>query len=69
MDEVALARLWQLTDGTSCLLLKDARTESWELRVVQGDLTFRSERFANPLIAMEQAKLWRAGFERDRSST
>ena len=63
MGEVALARLWQLPDGTSCLLVKDARAENWQLRVVRGDQTLRSEHFGSPIVAMEEAKLWRASFD------
>jgi hypothetical protein len=63
MFEVPLARLWQLPDGTSCLLIKDARAENWQLRVVRGDETLRSERFGSPLIAMDEAKQWRASFD------
>ena len=64
MGEVPLARLWQLPDGTSCLLLKDSRAENWQLRVVRGDETLRSEHFGSPIVAMEQAKQWRASFDR-----
>jgi hypothetical protein len=63
MAEVPLARLWQLTDGTTCLLLKDQRVENWELRVTRGGSTIRHERFGSPLVAMEQAKQWRASFD------
>ena len=63
MTEVPLARLWQLPDGTSCLLVKDPRAENWQLRVVRGELTLRSEYFGSPIIAMDQAKLWRASYD------
>jgi hypothetical protein len=63
MGEVPLARLWQLPDGTTCLLLKDPRTESWHLRVTRGAETLRSERFGSPIVAMDQAKLWRASYD------
>jgi hypothetical protein len=63
MGEVPLARLWQLPDGTSCLPLKDPRTENWHLRVVRADETLRSEHFSSPIVAMEQAKQWRASFD------
>jgi hypothetical protein len=63
MDEVPLARLWHLPDGTSCLLLKDARTENWQLRVIRGDQTLRSEHFGSPIVAMDQAKQWRASYD------
>ena len=63
MGEVALARLWQLPDGTSCLLVKDARTENWQLRVVRGDQTLRSEHFGSPIVAMDEARLWRASYD------
>jgi hypothetical protein len=63
MGEIALARLWQLPDGTSCLLLKDPRTENWELRVVRHSAVLRSERFGSPIVAMDQAKHWRAAYD------
>jgi hypothetical protein len=57
--EIPLARLWQLTDGTTCLLLKAPRIENWELRVNRGGSTIRKERFGSPLVAMATAKQWR----------
>ena len=63
MGEVPLARLWQLSDGTSCLLLKDVRAENWHLRVVRRDETLRSERFGNPIVAMDEARMWRASYD------
>ena len=63
MGEVPLARLWHLPDGTSCLLIKDPRAENWQLRVVRGAETLRSEHFGNPIVAMNEAKLWRASYE------
>src|SRR5262245_20352106 len=63
MGEIPLARLWQLLDGTSCLLLKDARTENWELRVVRHSDVLRSERFGSPIVAMDQAKHWRSAYD------
>ena len=63
MAEVPLARMWQLPDGTSCLLLKDPRAENWRLRVVRGELTLRSEHFGSPIVAMEQAKVWRLSYD------
>jgi len=63
MAEVPLARMWQLPDGTSCLLIKDPRAENWLLRVVRGDQSLRSERFGSPIVAMEQAKVWRASYD------
>jgi hypothetical protein len=63
MGEVALARLWQLPDGTSCLLIKDPRAENWQLRVVRADQTLRSEHFGSPIVAMDEAKLWRASYD------
>jgi hypothetical protein len=62
MGEVPLARLWQLPDGTTCLLLKDPRALNWEIRVLRDGATLRTEHFGNPLIAMDEAKVWRAGF-------
>jgi hypothetical protein len=64
MGEVPLARLWQLPDGTSCLLVKDPRAENWQLRVIRGTETLRSERFGSPIVAMDEAKLWRASYDR-----
>jgi hypothetical protein len=63
MSEVPLARLWHLPDGTSCLLLKDPRTENWQLRVIRGDQTLRAEHFGSPIVAMDQAKQWRASYD------
>ena len=63
MGEIPLARLWQLPDGTACLLLKDPRAENWRLRVVRHDQTLRTESFGSPIVAMEEAKLWRAAYE------
>ena len=63
MDEVALARLWHLPDGTTCLLLKDPRAENWEIRVARGANVLRSERFASPITAMEEAKQWRSSYD------
>ena len=63
MGEVPLARLWQLSNGTFCLLLKDPRAENWELRVVRNNATVRSEHFGSPIVAMEEAKQWRATFD------
>jgi len=55
--------MWHLPDGTSCLLVKDARAENWRLRVLRGGETLRSEQFGSPIVAMEEAKLWRAAYE------
>jgi hypothetical protein len=63
MGEIPLARLWQLTDGTTCLLLKDPRVENWEVRVSRQGQTIRQERFGSPLVAMEEAKAWRATYD------
>jgi len=63
MGEIPLARLWQLPDGTTCLLLKDPRVETWEVRVTRGSETCRSERFSNPIVAMDEAKKWRGSFD------
>jgi hypothetical protein len=60
MAEVPLARLWHFPDGTQCLLLKDPQAEHWELRIVRGAETLRTEHFGNPIVAMEEAKHWRA---------
>jgi hypothetical protein len=64
MVEVPLARLWQLPDGTCCLLLKDPRAENWRVRVIRGDETLRTESFGSPIVAMEEAKRWRAAYDR-----
>jgi hypothetical protein len=45
-------------------LIKDASAENWQVRVIRGDETLRSERFGNPIVAMEEAKLWRATYDR-----
>jgi hypothetical protein len=63
MVEIPLARLWVLTDGTTCLLLKDSVADSWRLRVVRGTETLRSEVFGSPIVAMDEAKLWRLAFD------
>ena len=68
MGEVPLARMWQLPDGTSCLLVKDSRAENWQLRITRADKTLRNEIFGNPLIAMTIAKQWREAFEPVRTS-
>jgi len=62
MNEIPLARVWQLPDGTQCLLFKNVASDQWELRVVRGDETLRSEQFANPIAAMDEGKSWRAAF-------
>ncbi len=63
MGEVPLARLWQLPDGTSCLLLKDDRAGTWQLRVIRGAEILRSEHFGSPIVAMDQAKQWRTLYD------
>jgi hypothetical protein len=63
MPEVPLARMWQLPDGTTCLLLKDPSAEHWELRVTRQLQTLRSERFGNPIVAMEEARHWRSTYD------
>jgi hypothetical protein len=63
MGEVPLARLWQLPDGTSCILLKDPRAENWQLRIIRDTVTLRSEHFGSPIVAMDEAKLWRAAYD------
>jgi hypothetical protein len=69
MGEVPLARLWQLPDGTTCLLVKDPRAENWRLRVIRASETLRSEFFSSPIIAMDEAKLWRASYDRSVPSS
>ena len=63
MGEVPLARLWQLSDGTTCLLLKDPRAVNWEVRVTRGERILRHEDFSSPIIAMEEAKHWRGAYD------
>jgi hypothetical protein len=63
MVEVPLARLWHLPDGTACVLLKDPVAENWRLRMIRGSETLRTEAFGSPIVAMDEAKLWRAAFE------
>jgi hypothetical protein len=63
MAEVPLARLWQLPDGTSCLLLKDGRAGNWRLCIMCSGQTLRSEHFGNPIVAMDQAKQWRTSYD------
>jgi hypothetical protein len=63
MGEVALARLWHLPDGTICLLLKDSSTETWEIRIERSRTVVKSERFSSPIVAMEEAKQWRAMYD------
>jgi hypothetical protein len=62
MGEVPLARMWVLADGTNCLLLKNPRTSNWELRVVRGTEILRQEDFGSPIVAMDQAKVWKVAF-------
>jgi hypothetical protein len=62
MNEVALARLWHLADGTCCMLLKDPRADSWQLRVVRGTETLRAELFSGPTVAVDAAKRWRSSY-------
>jgi hypothetical protein len=69
MTEVSLARLWQLPDGTSCLLVKDGRAENWHLRVVRGDETLRTERFGSPIVAMNEAKQWRVSYDQSAEAS
>ena len=61
--EVPLARLWQLPDGTSCILLKDPSAENWQLRVVRGAEILRTEIYGSAIVAMDEGKRWRASFE------
>ena len=63
MGEVPLARLWQLPDGTSCLLVKDSRADNWQVRVIRDGATIRAEYFGNPIVAMDEAKQWRAMYD------
>jgi len=63
MVEVPLARLWQLPDGTACLLLKDRTAENWRVRVIRGSETLRTESFGSPIVAMDEAKRWRLAYD------
>jgi hypothetical protein len=63
MVEVPLARLWHLPNGIACLLLKDSRAENWRVRVTRGAETLRTESFGSPIVAMDEAKQWRAAYE------
>jgi hypothetical protein len=62
MVEVPLARLWHLPDGTACVLLKDSIAANWRVRVTRGAKTLRTESFGSPIVAMDEAKLWKASF-------
>jgi len=63
MGQIPLARLWQLPDGTSCLLLKDSYADNWQVRVLRGAETLRTEVFVSPIVAMEEAKQWRPMYD------
>jgi hypothetical protein len=63
MSEVALARLWHVPDGTTCLLLKDPAAQTWEVRVIRAEQVLRTEHFTSPIIAMAEAKQWRSAFD------
>ena len=68
-SEVPLARLWQLQDGTTCILLKDPAAENWQLRVVRGTDILRSEHYGSAIIAMDEGKRWRAAFDSSLASS
>jgi hypothetical protein len=61
--EVPLARLWQLSDGTTCLLLKDPTAENWQLRVLRDGAVLRSEHYGSAIVAMDEGKRWRASYD------
>jgi len=65
MGEVALARLWRLPEGTTCLILKDPEADAWIVRIVRGDIVLRTEQFSHAIVAMEQARQWRTSFDPD----
>ena len=65
MVEVPLARLWVLSDRTTCLLLKDSVAANWRVRVVRGAETLRTEAFGSPIVAMDEGKQWRLLFDPD----
>jgi hypothetical protein len=62
-NEVPLARLWQLPDGTVCILLKDPAAENWRLRVTRGDQVIRTEYYGSAIVAMDEGKRWRSAFD------
>ena len=64
--EVPLARLWQLPDGTTCILLKDPAAENWRLRVSRGADVLRTEHYGSAIVAMEEGKRWRHFFDAPR---
>ena len=55
--------MWQLPDGTSCLLLKDPRSDHWEIRIMRGEDVLRTEFFGSPVVAMDHAKQLRAVYD------
>ena len=61
--EVPLARIWQLPDGTTCLLLKDPAAENWQLRVMRDGKVLRSEHYGSAIVAMDEGKRWRAAYD------
>jgi hypothetical protein len=61
--EVPLARLWQLPDGTSCILLKDPAAENWQLRVMRANQVLRSEHYGSAIVAMDEGKRWRTAYD------
>jgi len=67
--EVPLARLWQLPDGTSCILLKDPAADNWRLRVVRGAEVLRTEQYGSAIVAMDEGKRWRAAYTTSRGSS
>jgi len=62
MNEIPLARVWRLPDGTECLLFKIVSADKWELRVVRDQQILRTGQFGNPIAAMDEGKTWRAAF-------
>ena len=36
---------------------------NWQVRVIRGTETIRTERFGSPIVAMDEAKLWRAFYD------
>ena len=67
--EVPLARIWQLPDGTTCLLLKDPAAENWQLRVVRNNIVLRSEHYGSAIVAMDEGKRWRASYDSSVANT
>ncbi len=62
MSEVALARLWQLADGTCCMLLKDSPRRQLAAARHPRDQHAASNISGGPTVAMDAAKRWRSSY-------